>query len=603
MNPINIENMKILKYCSAVLLFSTITAFSLQAQDTIRNRNVSVQREYRPVIHDAGKINSMPVVLEPNEEKSPAVYSNFNLPLNAGYNIHTLPAAELVYDKPADPSKGFARIGFGNYLNTLADFAYPLVNTPDIKLDFSLNHLATFESKRMHTSTKVNLAFDKLFKTFDLYAGMGGGHEYFRYYGNTYTGTGTPIGLDTLALNVANSSASYVEKNRQGVNSDPRVYDLKTLAGDSLGNTFWRFNALIGVRSLPTPDDWRYQAEMQYQVFNSRNGLTENMVHTQAGINSPIGMNRMGLDFEMDNMMYSSTAIPGFNYWKSYTVMALNPYYSIERPTYNVRLGLKTTFSFVHGKMSNPALDIRGEWKLIPTYLSLYGGISGDYEVNTLNKIYSENPYLYSDLRVSDTYTPVDLYAGIKLKPLFNLLLDGYIDYKQVDDQYFFVNKEYDLVLPQYLVPGAPQYLYTNRFNVIYGNATRFKMGIRANYNLQKKVNVELKWAYNSWNVDNQLYAWDKPKYEAQLNTDIRINPNLTVSANLFYEGTRYAKLGDFAYRMHDKVDINLGVNYSYTNWLTVFGKINNVINSRYQDFYGYDNQGTNMMIGAAFSF
>jgi len=91
--------MKTPKYVTAVLLFLITSALSLHAQDTIRNRSVSVQREYRPVIQDAGKINSMPQVLEPNVEKSPAVYSNFNLPLNAGYNIHTLPAADLITDK------------------------------------------------------------------------------------------------------------------------------------------------------------------------------------------------------------------------------------------------------------------------------------------------------------------------------------------------------------------------------------------------------------------------------------------------------------------------------------------------------------------------
>jgi len=601
MNPYNVNDMKISKYLSAVLLLSIGTAFSLHAQDTILNRSVSVQREYRPVIHDAGKINSMPVVLEPNEDKSPAVYSNFNLPLNAGYNIHTLPAAQLVTDKPADPSKGFARFGFGNYLNTLADFAYPLVNTPDIKLDFSLNHLATFESKRMHSTTRANLSFDKLFENLDLYAGIGGGHEYFKYYGNNTNGASSTVNLDSMARNYP--FASYQEKNRQGVDYTPRLFSLDALAKDSIGDTFWRFNAVTGIRSTPMTDDWRYQAEMQYRVFSSHNGMAENLVHTQAGLNSQYGKNRMGLDFEMTNMMYSASNMPDFNYWKSYTVLALNPYYIIERPTYNVRLGMKLNLSFVHGKLISPVADVRGEWKLIPKFLSLYGGLSGDYEVNTLDKICTENPYVYSDLRVLDTYTPVDFYAGIKLKPLYNLLLDGYVDFRRIDNQYFFVNKEYDLANPQVYMPGANYSLYTNRFNVVYGSASRVKMGIRANYNLKKMVNVELKWAYNGWNVTNQQFAWNKPKYEAQLNTDIRINPNLTVSANMFYEGIRYAKLGNAAYLMHDKVDINLGLNYSYTNWLTVFGKINNLINNQYQDFYGYDNQGTNMMIGAAFSF
>ena len=593
--------MKTSKYISAVLLFLLTSALSLQAQDTIRNRSVSVQREYRPVIQNAGKIKSMPQVLEPNVEKSPAVYSNFNLPLNAAYNIHTLPAAVLVTDKPANVDNGYARIGLGNYTNTLADFAYPLINAADARLDFSLNHLATFEEKRMHSTTRANLSFDKLFSSFDLYAGIGGGHEYLKYYGNYYNGGDSAINIKGLGLNYGNSI--YSEKSREGVVTLPRFFNLKSLSNDSTSDTFWRFNALMGVRSLPQSSDFRYKAEVQYQAFSSNNGLSENLVHTVAGLSSPIQTNRMGLDFDMYNMMYSSAHIPAFNYWKSSTVMMLNPYYSIDRPEYNVRLGLKTSLSFVHGKFSNPSVDIHAEWKAVPEYFSLYGGLTGNYEVNTLNKTFSENPYMYSDLRLDNTYTPVEFYAGLKLKPIYNLMLDAYIDYKQIDNQYFFTNKGYSLVNSPVVMPAADSVLFSNRFNVVYSSATRFKMGVRANYNLQDVVNVELKWAYNAWHVDNQQYAWNMPKYEAQLNTDIHINSDFTLSANMYYEGIRYAKLGYRAITMNDKVDINLGAAYSYTKWLTVFGKINNLINKKYQDYYGYDVQGTNMMVGATFSF
>jgi hypothetical protein len=593
--------MKTSKYIQVILLFSIGLTFSLQAEDTIQNRSVSVEREYRPVIHDAGKINSMPQVLEPNVVKTPAVYSDFNLPLNAGFNIHTLPAAELVPEKPLNTNNGYARLGIGNYLNTLADFAYPLINAPDTRLDFSLNHLATFDAKEMHTTTKANLAFDEIFKTFDLYAGIGGGHEAFRYYGNYFNGADSIMNLNTLASKYGYSL--YSEKNRVGINTTPGLYNLNMLSNDPDGDTFWRFNVKAGVRSLPTATDLRYQAEIQYKAFSAVNGITENMVHTQAGFSSVSEKNRLGLDLELFNMMYSSTSIPDFNFWKDYSVLTLNPYYSIERPAYSVRLGLKSSLSFVHGKFMNPSADVLAEWKAIPQYVSLYGGLTGNYDVNTLDKTFSENPYLISDLRVNDTYTPVDVYAGIKLKPLYNLLLDAYIDYRQIDNQYFFVNKGYSLINSSVTMPASDTTLYSNRFNVVYSSATHVKMGFRANYNYKSLVNVELKWAYNSWNVASEPYAWNMPKYDAQLNTDIHINDNVTVSANLYYEGDRFAKLGYSAVKMNDKVDINFGVAYSYNNWLTVFGKINNLINNQYQDYYGYDVQGINAMVGVAFSF
>ena len=592
--------MRTSKYIVSIGLMVVCSTLILKAQDTILNRNVSVEREYRPVIQDAGKINSIPQVLEPNVVKTPATYSNFNMPINADYNIHTLSAAELVPEKPKT-NEGFARIGFGNYLNTLVDFAYPVVNTPDMRLDFSLNHLGTFDPKKMHSNTKAALSFDKLFKTLDFYAGIGGGHEYVKYYGNNYN-RDSLVDLNKLAIN--DGFHTYSEVNPAGVDNVPQLFNLNMITKLPTGDTFWRFNSTIGVRSLPLSTDLRYLAEIHYNIFSSLNGLTENIVQTKARFSSPNQKNRMGIDLEMHNMMYNSTSGIPLNFWNNYTILELNPYYSIERESWNVRLGLKSAFSFVHGNFINPSADVVAEWKPFPKFLSVYGGLTGDYEVNTLDKIYAENPYLYSGVRVNDTYSPYNLVAGIKLKPLYNLLIDAYVDLRQTDNQYFFVNKEYLQVNPALaLTPSANSYLYTNSFNVIYSNATLFKIGARAAYDFQNTVDVELKGAINNWTVATETYAWNKPKYEAELNTSVKINPNLSVSANAYYEGGRFAKLGSMAVSMHDKVDINLGVSYNYNSWLNVFGKINNLINSQYQNFYGYDVQGLNAMIGAAFTF
>jgi hypothetical protein len=583
--------MKTSKYLPAIFLCSLGSLFSLQGQDTILNRNVSVEREYRPVIHDAGKINSMPQVLEPDMAKLPAEYSDFNLPLNVGFNILNLPAAELITDKHININNGYARLAVGNYLNTLGDFAYPLINTPDTRLDFSLNHLATFDSKQMHSTTLSNLSFDKVFKTFALYAGLGGGHEYLKYYGNYYNAA------DSI-VNQSNTSA-YVEKQGSGLAGFP----VNTLANNSADNTFWRLNVLVGVRSLPLSAGLNYQAEVQYQALNAANGISEKLVHTVAGFSSPSEQNRLGLDFELYNMIYTKADIPDPSSWQSYSVMKLSPYYRIDRPEYTVRLGFKSGLSFVRGKFMNPSADVSAEWKAIPKQLSIYGGLTGNYEVNTLNRTLTENPYIFSDLRLNDTYIPFDLFAGIKIKPIYNLLVDAYIDYKHINGQYFYVNKEYMLVNPVVSESSSISTVFSNRFNVVYSNASQARLGLRANYNMQDKLNVELKWAYNAWNVDTEQYAWNMPKYEAQVNAGYRMNDKLALSANLYYEGSRFAKLGTVAVAMQDKVDFNLGATYSYNNTISFFGKLNNLFNKKYQDYYGYDVQGTNILLGAAFSF
>jgi len=582
-----------------VFIFLICSMFTLQAQDTILNRNISVEREYKPIIQDAGKINLVPQVLELSVEKTPATYSDFNLPLNVGSNIHTLPAAEVAPERP-NKKEGFARIGLGNYLNTLVDFAYPIVNTSDIKLDFSLNQLGTFEAIRLHSTTKATLAFDKIFRTFDLYAGVGGSHEYFKYYGDNTNLFGN---IDLATFDALYPNFTITEVGRTGINLTNRTFDINYLALQPTSNTFWRFNSNVGIRSLPNVTDLHYMAEVNYKLFSSITGITENLIHTLAKFSSPSDKNRLGLDLDLYTMMYGSEAIPTFNFWSTYSVLTLNPYYSIERDNWNVRLGLKSSFSFVHGNLVNPSLDVRAEWKAIPKIVALYGGITGDYDVNSLDKISSENPYIFSDLRVNDTFTPYNLVAGIKLKPLYNLLIDAFVNFRQMDNQYFFVNKTYTLNSP--IIPLSSFYspVFSNRFNVIYSSATDFRAGVRLNYNLQNFLNIEFKGTYNGWNVNTEQYAWNKPKYDAQLNVGVKINPNLSVSANAYYEGERYAKLGNTVVLMNDKVDINLGASYSYSSSLIFFAKINNLINNRYQNFYGYDVQGFNLMLGAALTF
>lgn len=587
----------------SIILLAIGTIAKAEKKDSIVDRNITVEREYKPLIQDAGKINTSPKMIEPSVEKTTPKYSDFNLPLNADFNIHTLPAAELKMDKQRISKGGFARLGLGNYFNTLADFAYPLIKMTDTRLDFSLNHLGTFGDKT-HSTTNAALAFDKYFKTFNLYAGLNAAHEYFKYYGNNFNANGKAVNLDSLSAKTL-VNPSYTENHREGLSSLARSQRLNDLANDSVFQTFWRVNAYAGFRSLPLSEGVQYNAEIQYKSFSAHNGIKENHFRTLGQINMDYNDNRVGLDIVLDNINYHTTQPNFLNFWDAYAVYTLNPYYKIETEDYNVRLGVRSSFTFVPGSVAvNPSLDVSGEWKAFPEYLSLYGGITGEQAVNTQNKIFDENRFLSPDIRVKDTSTPINFFAGLKLKPLYNLLFDAYVDYSAIDNQYFFVNKEYNFSgLNSSTIASQYATLYTNKFDVLYSKATHLKVGMRANYNIRRVVNVELKGAYNEWTATGEQYAWNKPKWEANLNTDIFLTHDLSISANLFYEGERYAKLGTMAMRMRPKVDINLGASYSTNSWFTAFAKINNLIYNPYEMYYGYQVQGLNALVGVAFSF
>ncbi len=586
--------MKTSKYIVSALL-----AMSVGVNAQTVDQNVTVEREYKPIIQDAGKIISVPEIIEPNVEKTAAKYTEFSFPLPVGQNIQTLSAAELEHQRRNNPKDAFVRIGLGNNLNNLLDFALPLLKKTDMRLDLKLNHLATF-SKEAHSTTRAALEFNNNYKNSEFYAGVGLGHEYFKYYGEQFDMTGTPKDLTSLKTGI------YEELNFVRVNRTAQLFSLNNIVNGADNDVFWRFNAFAGMRSLPATETIRYKAEVQYRLFDSRNGLTENIIHSKANFNTPNGRNRSGIDVEMQNMMYKTDiANTVMNVWDAYTVFSMNPYYSIERERWDIRLGVKSSFSFVHGRPFNPSPDVSFEWKAVPEWLAFYAGAGGSYKVNTLDGMFTENRFLFSDLRVQDTYTPVSAYFGVKIKPVYNLLFDAYVNYQYIDNQYFFINKDYAYSLLSSTLLGSPNdsIIYTNKFNVVYSAATLVKVGLRANYNLRNLVNIQLKGAYNGWDVEDIAMAWNKPKFEADMTADWRVTRNLNVTSNVFFESERFAKLGEQSMRMRPKVDINLGASYSYLNWFTLFGKVNNLTNNRYQEFYGYEVQGMNVLVGASFSF
>jgi hypothetical protein len=585
-----------MKIKSNIITVLSLLAFSVSAQEV--DRNVTVEREYKPVIQDAGKISSVPTVTESNVQKTTPKYTDFNFPLAVGQNIQTLQAADLELEKRQDPAAAYIRLGLGNYLNNQLDFAFPIIRRGDMRLDLRANHLASFGAKK-HSTSNTSLLFNNYYGKMEMVAGLNAGYEYFNYYGSNFN----TLGITTNPAQFSAPQATvYTEQNLYRISRDAEDVYLSNLSNAAANEGLWRFNTYLGVKSAPAKTGLRYEAIVNYNKFSSRNGFTENIIHTKGGFNNVNGKNRIGIDMELQNMFYSPNAAAlTMNVWDAYSVFSMNPYFSFERDNWNVRLGVKTSFSFVYGKPFSPSPDIFAEWKAIPSWLGFYMGVGGSYKVNTLDISMTENRFLFSDLRLMDTYTPVNACFGVKIKPVYNVLLDAFVGYKYIDNQYFFINKDYITSAPG--ITAIEKTLYTNRFNAIYSRASLTNVGFRANYNVRNSMNIQLKGVYNGWKTYDIPVAWQKPKFEADLSAEIRLNRNLMIDGNIFIQSERKAKLGDLVMTMKPVTDVNIGASYSYLNSFTLFAKVNNLLNARYDEYYGYEVQRLNLMVGAAFSF
>jgi hypothetical protein len=216
-------------------------------------------------------------------------------------------------------------------------------------------------------------------------------------------------------------------------------------------------------------------------------------------------------------------------------------------------------------------------------------------EYNFSEKMLLENRYMRPDKQVEDTYTPVDLYGGLKFKFSDQLIFNAFAGCKSIKNQYFFVNRD----LFQAGWSG-----FNNSFDVVYSKTNVSYTGASLNYNWTKKLDILLKGTYKNWDTKDCEYAWQRPNWELNLDANYKITPDIKISLNSFLLGKRYAfDMYQGAVEMKPIYDISLEGIYEHNSWLSVFLKLNNILNKNYQIWYGYNSQGFNALGGVMLSF
>lgn len=550
-----------------LLLFGVIGTQIITAQvaknDTIAKRNVIIERDYTPTAPEVHRIEANPIVTEPEIKTSPVTFSDQIPPLSPSFDLHKWQAAVVQINQDRFHN-GYALIGGGYYGNILGDLLLPIVNDPAQKLTFNTHINSLFGDKQQHLVTNFGLNYTYYFHPFNLHIGA-----YFRREGFNYYGTD---GIVTAA---------------------------KTFK-DSI-NHFVNGGILAQIQSNPNSSKVNYSASIKYNSFVPGFGLHEQQINGLGNIEIPINTNQLGVSVNLANFSYNNQAGTGY---ANYAVIGVNPYFNILGDIWKVHIGLKDDVATAgNNKRINLMPDITAHINLIPSVM-IYGGITGDYHVNSMENMMNNNRYLVPDLRVTDSYTPIDVFLGIKSTPLAGLLLNGSIDYKHSDKQYFYVNT----VDSTSLHPFTTNYMDVPMFNVVYDNAQEATLNLSGHYNWKDEQVIFLEAKYHYWHTQTLAHAWMQPSFEFSTGIDKKVSQHIFLNANYYFAGGRYAmQLNGSSVMMKNINDVNLGASYSYSDWLTAFIRVNNILglssSFRYQTWYGYDAVGCNFQIGAAFSF
>ena len=576
-----------------------ITAAMAQT-DTTLNRNVTVEREFQPVMQSAGKINQKPVITETTLPEHPVVYSDYNALLSPAFNTNDLPSQPTRFAEPT-PLHGYVRGAFG-HTNTLFDFAYKLnglnnsVKKAKDQLEVYANHRAEW-GRRANSRTRLGFQFGHSFSTCQLYFGLEGRNRFYTRHGHYFDPA-----TETLTI----------EKPSQLQPEDKQ--------------TTWGVDAFVGVKSNKK-QDFQYQVQAGYTLFALPQYATEHQVRTMLNLGYKMSRHRIGANLSAIDAFISTDAVADSLYNPRHAIR-IEPFYAYGGKRFNIHAGVNLDLNIGRGQLLSgnenisfaPSPNIQFEGQIAKEWLTIYGDFRGKLSTGIYQAYMESMPYRSLSNGITSHhpagYIPVDGTIGFHIKPYRDLLINIYGGYAYEINQITLIATAADFT-------GASGAFHrTGDFVYAYSDYGRGKVGADFHYHYQDIVKINLGGNYYFWDcfrheaipADYRQFFTDtdekmpddaifgRTNWDVHLRIDGRIDEHWSLYSENFFSGKRLALTTIGTKTLKPTVILNLGCQYEQDNW-TTFLQLNNYIHRHNDIYYGYQSEGINFLLGGSYKF
>ena len=535
---------------------------SLKAQTGVQhnlgNEDVTIVKEYQPVLNDAFKINILP---EGDTSNSEPIHLQYNLEqqeMNSVYTISPIKPIKIKDDVIKKLYRGFAKGGYGNY------------NTPLLEVSYHSLRSKLFDAgvDAKHMSSTGNI--------------KGYGHPNFSE--NTLGVNGTRY-FEKNAL-YASLDFSRNVYHFYGYQSPPELYtkyDTRHLMNNLSGD----FNFYS---TTTDKDKLSYSAGIKFNSFSDNLKSDESTIRFNTS-----GGKRYNDSYISGTIELDATGVNQPVQDNNRTVFRIMPRYAFKKDKYFITAGANI------GYESGDAIDskirfyphVETKFQLLAEEVSVYGQLSGNLQTNTLSEYAKENQFLNDRVLLLNTNTKLDLSGGVNIKLSKELMTVAGVNFQKVVNQPYYIS----LYNPKEPV----------KYTVFYDEMNMMNLHVEMNYLQEHKTNFGIRADYFSYNNDSLKKPLYKPLFRLGLNGNYAIAEKIFIKADFFYNGSvygyEYSSTNPQYIRLKDYMDINIGVDYKYSKILSAFVQINNIGMQKYFRWYNYPSYRLNAMAGVTYSF
>ncbi|MDR3251882.1 MAG: TonB-dependent receptor [Tannerella sp.] len=587
-----------------VLLFaanrSGFAQEDMKEQQQNMNREMTLEREYDPIVQDAAKVNILPEVPEIVITKRPIVYSDYTAPVSTKKIINVLPSSVLMTDVEHGMRNGYLHLGGGMSMNLVGDIGYKLINTDADVLSAYFSHRSANGNV-----TPLDGDYEKRKAKFnDNLAALDLKHFF-----------------DNITLNLG-GNFGYSTFNYYGIYSPPDIASSPYADPDTATNQSNRIiNVYAGVATNSTASTG-YHIGVDYTGFKQKyslskelDGMNENNFGINLGLNSPENDGkRFGADLKMNFLSYTAAMQSRLPRLDSAAFDArfdatLNPYFLLEDEKLRLLVGVNLSLTTQGGETDvfaspNMSLDVPfANTGLF--YIKLGGGLAS----NTMAELSRTNRYINPAFTPDPSKTWADAKLGVSSSPSAGLWFDLFAGYKYTVAEVLyspFVDSEYDA--------------FKNVSVAYQPTVQRFNVGASLKYDYRRLFDFYIKGVFNSYNLkheetwknaymdhsidkDTEIEAYGLPSLTLNLGINARPLTPLTISLDYCMLSGLYARVNMENVEMKSINDLRLRASWKFGDTFGVYAQFNNLLFQKQELYYGYPLQPFTAMAGININF
>jgi hypothetical protein len=562
-----------MRYFRIILLLATfLNGFRVSAQTKTPDPGdqvvTTVISPFQPEItSNAKKIGDAPVIRDTVIQVQDVHYSIHPKKYNTTYEVEPIKAAQMVGEPLDKLYNATLKAGFGNYLNAYGEL---WVNSGRSKESAWGVHARHFSSSSGISGVQgfsgfsdddVNIFGKKFIGKHTLDAGMDYSHNNLHYYGS-----------DLPAM---------------------------TFSDKAILQQFNYVGANVGLLSHYTDSSKiNHEIRLNYYYFQDYFKTSENNIRLSGNMSRFLHTEKIGLDFSAD--YYNDHTLKDTS---NNTILKIHPYIAANGEKWLIRAGLGAWTEFSKASPFFSFLpDAEASYDIYKHIITPYVGLDGNVYRDSYRRLTLENPFV-SPLVASGAQNTRDkymLYGGLRGTLSSYTSYDAHVSYGKVENAAFFVNDTTD-----------PQ---RNKFTVVYDNGSLLQAHGELAWQKGEKLRLFIQGDFVKYFLDNELQPWHTPTTRITLSANYNLKNKIVVKADLFAFNQQYARtyvrntatpavMEVKALELKPLVDVNLGMEYRYTKFLSAFVNFNNIAAMNYERWHNYPTQRFNALIGISYIF